>query len=296
MKSLQTNCNAVKKFDTIKTNQFWLLGIASSLIAIHLSLTSRQDGNLFALSILFWLATSFFVWQKRHSLNLESSLYSSIFGFIIIAIILLRSLAAPSWSFLGLFPLISGLGFSLIASGFKGLIQYRQELILLFFFKIPHILLTPIIDISALTAKFATYILWYLGFEASVQGFNVVLPQGSVLVYSPCAGFDGILDLIRLSVVFLILFPLQGIKKRIFVLVSSMVIAFVTNGFRVALMAILTAAQNQQAFEYWHTGKGSLIFSMISTAIFGAFYYLLLLQENATTKILNPKTLDGEHQ
>jgi cyanoexosortase A len=168
---------------------------------------------------------------------------------------------------------------------------------LLFFFNIPHIVLLPVIDISALTAKFATYMLWYLGFEASVQGVSVVLPEGSVVVYHGCSGFANILNLIRLTVMFLILFPLNGIKKKIFVFSASVVIAFLTNSMRIAIMAILTAAHNQAGFDYWHKGKGSLIFPIISTAILGIIYYFLLTRETneltTETKIQPQKTLDG---
>ncbi|BAT55715.1 hypothetical protein NOS3756_47080 [Nostoc sp. NIES-3756] len=293
MKYLNTKHHQINIFNKIKNNQFWLLSIASGLITIHLTLTSREVIGLFAWSIIFWVATSFLVWKKRHTLNLESSLYSSIVGFTLITIILLRSLTYPSLIFLGIAPFVIALALSLIASGFAGIKQYKQELILLFFFNVPHILLLPVFDISAFTAKFATYILWYLGFEATVQGFSVVLPQGSVLVYTPCAGLDGILDLIRLSVLFFILFPLEGITKKVIVTIASVVIAFVTNSTRVALMAVLTAAQNQSVFDYWHDGKGSLIFSVISTALLGIFYYFLLLREIAVAKMPTQETIDG---
>ncbi|UKO98934.1 cyanoexosortase A [Nostoc sp. UHCC 0870] len=282
---------------TIKSNQFWLLGIASGLIAIHVTLTSRQESNIFVWSIIFWIATSFLVWRKRDTLNLDSSFYATILGLLLVAIILFRSSNYLSLTFIGIAPFVSALALSLIASGFKGIKQYKQELILLFFFNIPHIVILPLIDISALTAKFATYMLWYLGFEASVEGVSVVLPQGSVVVYHGCSGLSNILNLIRLTVMFLILFPLKGSKQKILVFSASVVIAFLTNSMRIAVMAILTAAHNQVGFDYWHKGKGSLIFPIISTAILGIIYYFLLTRENnaatTVTKIQTQETLDG---
>jgi len=42
--------------------------------------------------------------------------------------------------------------------------------------------------------------------------------------------------------------------------IVAVLVAFVVNGVRVALMAILVAYSSQEAFEYWHTGTGSEIF------------------------------------
>jgi hypothetical protein len=38
------------------------------------------------------------------------------------------------------------------------------------------------------------------------------------------------------------------------------------------------ALSQQEAFEYWHQGDGSLIFSMIGVLLFGLLCHFLLLQ------------------
>jgi exosortase/archaeosortase family protein len=48
-------------------------------------------------------------------------------------------------------------------------------------------------------------------------------------------------------------------------------LGFIVNGIRVALMAILVASSNKSAFTYWHGGDGSLIFAIISMVLFGIF-------------------------
>lgn len=294
MKAPSTNYSLVKFFHKIEKAQFWLLAIASTLIAIHITITIRLGGlSPFVWSILFWSAVAFLVWQKREKLNLESGFYASLIGFSLIAVVLWGSIYLPKLAFFRLSPFISTLGLSLLASGFRGLKQYRQELILLFFFNVPHFFILPIIDISAFTAKFAAYLLWYLGFSVKLEGFKILLPQGSVYVYSACSGLESILDLLRLSVLFLLLFPLNGIKKKTLLILASSIVAFVINGFRVALMAILTAAQNHQSFEYWHTGRGSLIFSIFSMTIFCGFYYLLLLKEISAFKLQSQEIQDS---
>ncbi|MBD2358424.1 cyanoexosortase A [Tolypothrix sp. FACHB-123] len=292
MKSPLLERSFIKRFSNLKLNQLLVLGIVSGLIAIHLSLTIHHGMSLFLWSILFSLAILFLIGQKRSQLNVSSNIFCTLLGLSLITITLVQLCLSPSYLFLGFSPLISALGLILMASGYQGLKQYKQELILLFFWQIPFFFLSYAIDITSFTVKFATYILWYFGYRVTIHGFYIVLPAGSINVYGGCSGWDTILSLLRLSVVFLILFPLAGIKKRIIVPLIFMLIGFVINGFRVALMAILTAAQNQQAFEYWHTGKGSLIFSMIGISLSSLFYYLLILRENPETKLPYLEGLD----
>ena len=259
--------------------QFWLLVIATGLITIHLTLTSRaNDASLLGTSTLFWVAVSSIVWQKRDTLSLESRVYSSVWGLLIIAFVLLRSISVFGYDpFLRLFPLISIFGVALLASGLKGLKQYWQEF-LIFCFLVPSPgTLTLLIDISTLTAKFATAILWYMGFEVYRKGVFVSFPTGGIEVYPGCSGIENMLHLLGLAVIFLMMFPTKWIEKILLPIVAIL-IAFVVNGVRVAILAIFAASANPQGLEYWHKGDGSLIFSMIAVGIMGLFCFFLLKQ------------------
>jgi cyanoexosortase A len=265
----------------IKEPKYWLLGIATCSIAIHLTLSWRTgDIALLSSSILFWSAASLLVWEKRDSLNLESGVFSSSLGICLIVLVLLRSVSLPTPNFLGASPFIAALGLGLLSSGFRGLKQYWRELTIVFFLGIPEVILWPVIDIAAFTAKYATLVLWYLGFDASWQGINVVLPTGAVEVNRGCSGSTSIFYLSGLAVLFLLMFPLSGLK-RFFVPLVAVLLAFVINGFRVALMAILAAAGDKAALDYWHIGSGSHIFSLISVLVFGVFYFFLLQQDGS---------------
>ena len=145
--------------------QFWLLGIATGLITIHLTLTSRaNDASLLGTSSLFWIAVCSTIWHKRDTLNLESRVFASVWGLLIIAFVLLKSISVSGYDpFLRFFPLISTLGVALLASGFKGIKQYWQQLLILCFIVPSPGTLALLIDISPITAKFATFILWYMG-------------------------------------------------------------------------------------------------------------------------------------
>ena len=264
----------------LKPSSFLLLGIAAGLIAIHLNITWKSDNsNFWGISVLFWVAVCSLVWKKRDTLSLETGVVSSFLGTLLIALVLLKS-TSYSDNLPYVSPLISAVGLGLVASGFKGLKQYWQELLVLFFLGVPHITLYSLIDISPLTAKFAAFVLWYLGFDVSLKGLNITLPGGGVEVYSACSGMESILHLWGLAVLFLVMFPING-RPKILLPVVAALLAFVVNGVRVVLMAVLAASNNEEAFQYWHKGDGSLIFSMISVLIFGLFCLFLLQLDEA---------------
>lgn len=272
----------LRSFQSIKLSKFCLLGIAAGLMVIHITITWKSDNSdLWGISVLFLAAVCSLIWNKRNTLNLETGVMASAIGTFIIASVLFKS-TSPIGKFPEVidkfhyvFPLISSVGLGLLASGFKGLKQYRQELILLFFLGVPHAIIPSLIDISIFTAQFATAVLWYLGFQVARQGVNVILPTGSVEVYSGCSGMVAILYLWGLAALFLVMFP-TGWSKKILVPVVATLLAFVVNGGRVALMAVLAASSNIKAFDYWHTGAGSQLFAMTSVLIFGLFCFFML--------------------
>jgi exosortase/archaeosortase family protein len=57
------------------------------------------------------------------------------------------------------------------------------------------------------------------------------------------------------------------------------VIAFVVNAIRVALMALLVAGGDKLAFDYWHEGTGSNIFSLVTMMLFGLFCKFMIQSE-----------------
>ncbi|MBD1927184.1 cyanoexosortase A [Trichocoleus sp. FACHB-90] len=263
----------------LKELKFWVLAIAAALITLHLHLTWRSDNTeLLSTSFLFWLAVSSLLWKKRDALNLESGVLSSFFGASLIILVLIKSLhLSNSVSFLRISPFISLLGLCLLASGLKGLKQYWQELLLLAFLAIAQGWILLIGDISIFTAKFAAFVLWLLGFEVSRQGVFIILPKGSIEVYSGCSGIGLILQLLGLAFIILVMIP-TNLNKKILLPVVAIVLGFAVNGVRVALMAVLVALSHQQAFEYWHTGDGSLIFSTSAVLIFGLFCHFMVLK------------------
>lgn len=262
---------------------YLLLAIAAMLTSLHLTLIwkSQHHGVLLETCVLCWSATWYLLWRKRQELRLKSTIAASSLGFLLIAWVLLRSALVTGYdSFLRFSPIASGLGLALLASGFA-LQQYWREFLMLAFLMLPTTTILSQIDISPLTADFGGSLLWYVGVPVSQKGVNLYLPSGSVEVYKGCSGIQSIWQLLTLSFLFVLLFPL-GWLRSLLVLVAGVMIAFVVNGIRVALMAVLVNSGNREAFDYWHIGDGSLIFSMVAVILFGILCYVLMEQAEAT--------------
>ena len=264
--------------------KYWLTGIGIGLVALHLNLSQQAQSSGFSSYVfLFWIVVLFLLWEKRGELSFTSSKglaragdrFSSLVGISLISLTLYKSLHLfPDDYFLRIAPLISLFGWGLLASGIKGLKQYRRELFLLLFLAIPWEFVY-IFDVSQLTAKFSTFILWILGFEVTRQGVWIVLPTGSVEVYNGCSGILTILQLLGLSWIVLTVIPTNW-RVKVYLPVASILLGFAINGIRIALMAILVAMSNLDGFDYWHTGTGSLIFSAISVSIFATICFMFL--------------------
>ncbi|BAY09121.1 cyanoexosortase A [Calothrix sp. NIES-2098] len=261
-----------------KTEPFWLLSIAAGLEAICLTLVWKApDIGHLGMSILFLFATGSILWDKRHTLRFESDVFSSIVGLLLIIWVLWQSTTQNLEHTLRLLSFTSALGVGLLASGFKGLKQYWEELTILFFLGIPSVLADLFLDISPLSAKFASLLLWYLGFEVTNIGVNIYLPTGSIKVVHNCSGIDTINYILGISVIALVMFPIAK-SKRFFVAIFAILLGFVINGGRIAMLAIMEGT-NKAAFDSWHGGQASYSYGVLGILIFGIVYMFLLKQE-----------------
>jgi cyanoexosortase A len=271
------------KVKSLQNSKLWLLGIGAATSAIILTLTWKSgDVAQAGMSILFLLAVASLLGEKQQKLNLESGLFPSLVGGLLLATLLWQSTTFKSNDSLEIFvrvsPFLGGLAISLLASGFQGFKQYWQELTILFFLGIPKLVLSSLFDLSPLTAKFSAFLLWYFGFDVSLQGVFINLPTGSVKVYAACSGIESICYLLGIAVICLFVFPME--RKQIpIVSIVAIALAFIINGIRISLLAVMSANRNLQAFNYWHEGDGSLLFGIIQVIVFVCFYLFLLWQQ-----------------
>jgi cyanoexosortase A len=274
--------NSMPWTQRLQDPKFWLVGLAASLVAIHLTLINRTGNNeLFATSCLFWMVAGMLVWDRQQTLPLNSSKAASAVGSLLLLLFFLRSAVLPeSVNLLRALPLLGILGLCLLASGFRHLRTYWKE-ILIFGLMAVYPLLElslQLVDLSQLTAKSATFMLWYSGFQVQRQGVFLNLPTGRVEVYGACSGLASILQMLSVSILFLLMVEVRSRRGQITCVLMAVLIGFLVNSVRVALMAVLVAFSQKVSFEYWHSGDGSLIFSMIAVALFGGFCWLTFLR------------------
>ena len=268
-----------------KRKLFGLIIIATGLVTLNMTLLWKLgDIAHFWMSIVFWLAVGSLLWDKQDILKQsegKSDVLSTVAGTILIAFILFKSAMVSSKfdHFLRIVPFLCGLGLSLIAVGFQDLKQYWRELVILFFHGIPSVITLPVVGIvTSITAKFAYYSLWYVGFNVTSEGNYVSLPTGRVFVYGGCSGMEAMNYLLGLSVVCLLMFPTK--QNKALVIAVAVAFGFIINVFRVAGMALLVASNRLDLFKYWHEGEGSLVVGMIAVILFGIFYQYMLKRDS----------------
>lgn len=268
-----------------KRKLFGLIIIATGLVTLNMTLLWKLgDIAHFWMSIVFWFAVGSLLWDKQDILKQsegKSDLLSIVAGTILIAFILFKSAMVSSKydHFLRIAPFLSGLGLSLIAVGFQDLKQFWRELVILFFHGVPSVITSPLVGIiTSLTAKFAYYSLWYVGFNVTREGNYVALPTGRVLVNEGCSGMEAMNYLLGLSVVCLLMFPTK--HNKALVIGVAVACGFIINVFRVAGMALLVASNRLDLFKYWHEGEGSLVVGMIAVILFGIFYQYMLKRDS----------------
>lgn len=257
---------------------FLLLVLGAAIVAIQMTLifkTGNSDRQI--TSMLFWAVAGYLIWERQDKLKFDTEPVASCLGAMLLALLLLKCTGYCEESFLIVYPFIASIGLALVASGWQGLREYWREILLLFFAGIPEVLLAKLTDPAPITAQFASSMLWFSGLPIVRNGIYLELPGGSVQVYSGCSGVVAMTQLLGMSVLFLMLLPLpwKWYQKAILP-VAAIAIGFIVNALRVSLMAILVAQKQMAAFNYWHDGSGSLVFSVIGTLLLVLLVWLLI--------------------
>jgi cyanoexosortase A len=159
-------------------------------------------------------------------------------------------------------------GIALIASGWQGIKQYWRPILLAATLGIPITFLfaaiEKVVPVNVFTAQFANAVLWYGGAKVSQNGITIISQFGAVEVARGCAGLPPILMLLRITMMFVLVFPVRQIHMWIMFFAAA-AIAFIINSMRVALLVVISA--DNGAFKYWHDGDGSQIFSVIAVSL-----------------------------
>ena len=253
--------------------EFWLLATWVSLIAINITLVARLADSVDepAIQILTWAVAILLVVRDRANLKFETTPSAIAVGVLLIIWVLLKSLLTRRiYDVLFILtPVMATIGIALIASGWGGLRQYWQAILLSATLGVPITFLfaaiEKVVPVNVFTAQFAHSVLWYGGTQKlAQQGVTIFSQYGAVEVARGCAGLPPILMLVRITLMFILVFPVSHFHKWI-LFPAGMAIAFIVNSVRVALLVIISS--QAEAFKYWHAGDGSQIFSVVAVSI-----------------------------
>ncbi|MGK7894062.1 MAG: archaeosortase/exosortase family protein, partial [Xenococcus sp. (in: cyanobacteria)] len=132
-----------------------------------------------------------------------------------------------------------------------------------------------------LNAEFASYVLYYLGFQVTNQGNELLLSlpnlgEYKAIVDYPCAGVPMIILMLKLSLLLVSFFPV-GKSQRFAIPLVSILIGFLLGVVRVCILTLVMPEQTR--FDYWHGSSGSQIFSTLAIIIFSSYAYWTLSRD-----------------
>lgn len=272
---------------SLKEAKIWLF-IATALLALwHGVLNHRLGSTDFVTTAFFWLVALFLLWKQRDKLIVSPKPLASVIGFLILGWLLYRGFAV-FWferDLVQLLPIPGLFALALLMSGWEGLKPYLRPFFALVIFSLLGSLIEIFfksrpggLDFAQLTAEASTFLLHYLGFDVMREGVYIYLSNGSVEVLYFCTGGPLIALLFQLTLVLMLVVPLNW--NLLFKLLLGIVgLGFFLGMVRVALLAVVVS--DKTAFDYWHGSEGNQIFSLIAfTAWIVAAHFIYEHYEN----------------
>jgi exosortase len=173
-------------------------------------------------------------------------------------------------------PSLAGAALALAAWGRRGVAHHRRELLLL---ALPLVNPMPrglreVLAPTHWTAWSAMMLHRAVGHEATVAGNVLAMPGGTLEVMPYCGGIMAMSELWVLGAVVMALFPTTA-RQRLALLASATVLGFFGNAVRIAVLAA-AISRGEAAYDYWHEGAGSSLFSLAATGLAGAIWWWML--------------------
>lgn len=240
-----------------------------------------QSADEVLLVLIVWWGAYLALDLLPYTNHLRPSPLGAGLGFLLVLWVLWRSVLI-SGANLGstLLPLLAGLGLALLATPLRGLRRFLPAIGILALLPLMRALLIPYPTlITKATAYLAKFFLLLCGLPVLVQDNLVRLPGGNVVVASQCTGLPAMLQLLTVSLIFAIVFPMRFRWQNVLMSLCAIVLGFLINGLRIALLAIINASTHpsrQWLFDNLHNGWPAWIFPGIAALLFVNIYTLWL--------------------
>jgi cyanosortase A-associated protein len=280
---------------SFRDQNFLFLVILGLIFAIYLTIIWRFYKNFNAIFIegIMYFCFLFRLSQKQDKIYFSSSFWPRITGVILTFVPLIRSItlflqedifvSRPS---LVSFVVISVLGYIIFITGFKGLKQFKKELLFFIFIVCLFPLIVSALDyilystgqyshnfLTTFSAKLASFFLYYIGFLPENEGSIIHVNNGTVDVNFACTGWVLFLLLVRFSFCVLFVFR-SSLKNPLFPFLLSLFISLILSIIRIMIMALVV--KEEASFLYWHEGGGVGIFTSVAMISFWGIMFLKL--------------------
>ncbi len=225
--------------------------------------------------IVPFISMYFIYLQKEKLAKVKSQ--NGVIGLIILSFALLLHILGTllyvfSISGFSIFFLIIGLSLFLFGKEISKIIWFPL-LFLIFMFPLPEAVISLIsFPLKIFAAKAGVYITGLFGIPIYLEGFNILIPAGHLLVGNPCSGLRSLIAFLALGSIFAYLEPVSLIKKWVLFLVS-IPIALLSNIVRIPILIIVSNYWGLEAAgpdTFVHTGSGILVFVLGFFLIFSA--------------------------
>ncbi|NJM76668.1 MAG: cyanoexosortase A [Acaryochloridaceae cyanobacterium RU_4_10] len=234
-------------------------------------------------SIPLWSSIFLLLWDNKQDFKQTQEKISFLAGCLLLAALLVITVARPGEKLIGFFPLFAFLGWFLVFAGFSQFKTHLKELAILVAFGLPKLVSESAFGLAPLTANFSANILWHLGQSVSLQGVQINVPNGSVEVVPSCSGANLITHMLSVSVMVMCVLPKPQNAHRITLPLIAILLGFVMNGLRVALLALFSPPQYASLFHYWHGPNGASTIVLLTLLIYSLICFWLLkpLEQNS---------------
>jgi cyanoexosortase A len=257
--------------DSFKISFYCLAVLA--VVHCSLDLYLGKQAHLM-MSLLLWAAIGLLLWDQRRLFQERQNPdhVSSFLGYALLAALLVISVVRPSEKLIGFFPLVAFLGWFLLFIGRSQYRLYFKEFSILLAFGLPKLIPDSAFGMASLTAKFSAYVLWRLGYPVFLKGSYIAIPNGGVEVVPACSGISLITHMLSMAVIFLCVFPVRRSQRPLLAFIA-IVLGFIMNSMRVAILALLSTPQSYSSFQYWHSANGASVFVFLTLMLYSLMYF-----------------------
>jgi cyanoexosortase A len=270
-----------RSFSQAKKLELWRLLAVLLVVQSLIFFAITQSSNDFLFVLIIWWG-AFLVMEKAPPLTrLLPSPVGTWLGFSLILWVLWRSLLITSLNLgASLLPFLAGLGLALLATPLRRIRCFLPSLLILALLPLMRALQIPYpYLLNYATALLTMLILVLSGLPVQLQGEFVALPGGSVIVSSACTGLPAMLQLLTVSIIFAIAFPMRLLWQNLLMTLCAVWLGFFVNGFRIALLALINSSNDPSKkwwFELFHNGWPALLFPAIAAFLFVNVYLFWL--------------------